>query len=62
MPEANIERVNEYPADNLADILRSDKTIAKVGASNDKTKFSYGELRVLHETCYEILPVNPNPQ
>ncbi len=32
-----------------------------VGASNDKTKFSYGVLRVLHETGYEILPVNPKP-
>ena len=33
-----------------------------VGASGDKTKFSYGVLRVLHETGYEILPVNPNPK
>jgi predicted CoA-binding protein len=32
-----------------------------VGASGDKTKFSYGVLRVLHETGYEMLPVNPNP-
>jgi len=60
MPEADIDRVYEYPADYLADILRSVKTIAMVGASNDKTKFSYGVLRVLHETGYEMLPVNPN--
>ena len=33
-----------------------------VGASGDKTKFSYGVLRVLHETGYEMFPVNPNPQ
>ena len=33
-----------------------------VGASGDKTKFSYGVLRVLHETGYEILPVNPSPK
>jgi len=33
-----------------------------VGASGDKTKFSYGVLRVLHETGYEMLPVNPNPK
>ena len=32
-----------------------------VGASGDKTKFSYEVLRVLHETGYEMLPVNPNP-
>ena len=33
-----------------------------VGASSDKTKFSYGVLRVLHETGYEMIPVNPNPE
>ena len=43
----------------LQDILSSVKTIAMVGASGDKTKFSYGVLRVLHETGYEMLPVNP---
>jgi predicted CoA-binding protein len=62
MPETNIDHGDEYPADFLAEILRSVKTIAMVGASNDKTKFSYGVLRVLHETGYEMLPVNPNPQ
>ena len=30
-----------------------------VGASPDKTKFSYGVLRVLHETGYDMIPVNP---
>jgi predicted CoA-binding protein len=43
----------------LQDILSSVKTIAMVGASGDKTKFSYGVLRVLHETGYKMLPVNP---
>ena len=62
MPEADIYRRYDYPPGYLADILRSVKTIAMVGASNDKTKFSYGVLRVLHETGYEMLPVNPNPQ
>jgi predicted CoA-binding protein len=32
-----------------------------VGASPDKTKFSYGVLRVLSETGYEIIPINPRP-
>ena len=32
-----------------------------VGASPDKTKFSYGVLRVLHETGYDMIPVNPRP-
>ena len=30
-----------------------------VGASPDKTKFSYGVLRGLHETGYDMIPVNP---
>ncbi|NRG19686.1 CoA-binding protein [Rhizobiales bacterium] len=62
MPEADIDRLYDYAPEYLADILRSVKTIAMVGASADKTKFSYGVLRVLHETGYEMLPVNPNPQ
>ena len=45
----------------LQGILKSVKTIAMVGASPDKTKFSYGVLRVLHETGYDMIPVNPNP-
>jgi len=44
----------------LQDILKSVKTIAMVGASPDKTRFSYGVLRVLHETGYDMIPVNPN--
>ena len=48
---------NEY----LQGILKSVKTIAMVGASPDKTKFSYGVLRVLHETGYDMIPINPRP-
>ena len=62
MPEADIDRLYDYTPEFLADILRSVKTIAMVGASGDRTKFSYGVLRVLHETGYEMLPVNPNPR
>jgi predicted CoA-binding protein len=62
MPEADIDRLYDYPSEYLAEILRSIKTIAMVGASGDKTKFSYGVLRVLHETGYEMLPVNPNSE
>ena len=50
-----------YSEDYIRDILSSVKTIAMVGASPDKTKFSYGVLRVLHETGYDIIPVNPRP-
>ena len=51
-----------YSDEYLRDILQSVKTIAMVGASPDKTKFSYGVLRVLHETGYDMIPVNPRPE
>ena len=49
MPEADIDRIYGYPPEFLA------------GISDDETKFSYGVLWVLHETGYEMLPVNSNP-
>ena len=51
-----------YSDEYLKDILSSVKSIAMVGASPDKTKFSYGVLRVLHETGYDMIPVNPRPE
>ena len=57
-----INHDEEYPDGYLADILKSVKTIAMVGASPDATKFSYGVLRVLHETGYDMIPVNPRPE
>ena len=45
----------------LQGILKSVNSIAMVGASPDKTKFSYGVLRVLNETGYDMIPVNPRP-
>ena len=50
-----------YTDDYIRDILDDTRTIAMVGASPDKTKFSYGVLRVLHETGYDMIPVNPRP-
>ena len=50
-----------YTDEYLQEILSSVKTIAMVGASPDKTKFSYGVLRVLHETGYDMIPINPRP-
>lgn len=61
MPEAEIDHIYDYDPSYLADILKSVKTIAMVGASGDKTKFSYGVLRQLSEIGYDILPINPNP-
>ncbi|MEC8487154.1 MAG: CoA-binding protein, partial [Actinomycetota bacterium] len=56
IPET-IEHRYDYDQEYISDILRSVKTIAMVGASDDKTKFSYGVLRQLNEIGYEILPV-----
>ncbi|MCY3879496.1 MAG: CoA-binding protein [Rhodobacteraceae bacterium] len=56
-----MDHTQPYPEEYIQDILRSVKTIAMVGASPDKTKFSYGVLRVLHETGYNMIPVNPKP-
>ena len=50
-----------YTEAYLHGILNSVKSIAMVGASPDKTKFSYGVLRVLSETGYDMIPVNPRP-
>jgi predicted CoA-binding protein/ferredoxin len=56
----HVDHDRGYPADYLATILKEVKTIAMVGASSDPTKFSYGVLRVLHETGYDMIPVNPS--
>ena len=50
-----------YSDTYIQGILSPVKTIAMVGASPDKTKFSYGVLRVLHETGYDMIPINPRP-
>lgn len=62
MPQADIDRIYDYDPAYIANILKSVKTIAMVGASADRTKFSYGVLRQLSEIGYDILPVNPNPK
>jgi predicted CoA-binding protein len=49
----------DYQEAYLQDILKSVKTIAMVGASPDRTKYSYGVLRVLSEIGYVMIPVNP---
>ncbi|MBD3662415.1 CoA-binding protein [Sulfitobacter aestuariivivens] len=61
MPATALDDLYDYNQKYLADILKSVKSIAMVGASADKTKFSYGVLRVLHETGYDMIPINPNP-
>jgi len=56
-----MDHTQPYTEAYLQGILKSVKTIAMVGASPDKTKFSYGVLRVLSETGYDMIPVNPRP-
>ena len=56
-----MDHTKPYSDSYLQGILKSVKTIAMVGASPDKTKFSYGVLRVLSETGYDMIPVNPRP-
>ena len=56
-----MDHTQPYSDAYLQGILNSVKTIAMVGASPDKTKFSYGVLRVLNETGYDMIPVNPRP-
>jgi uncharacterized protein len=57
----HINHDEPYSEAYLQSILKSVKTIAMVGASPDSTKFSYGVLRVLHETGLDMIPVNPTP-
>jgi predicted CoA-binding protein len=59
MTATHMNHDEDCSPDYLATILREVKTIAMVGASSDPTKFSYGVLRVLHETGYDMIPVNP---
>ena len=56
-----MDHTQPYSEAYLQGILKSVNSIAMVGASPDKTKFSYGVLRVLNETGYNMIPVNPRP-
>ena len=56
-----MDHTQPYTEAYLQGILKSVKTIAMIGASPDKTKFSYGVLRVLSETGFDMIPVNPRP-
>ena len=45
--------------DKLREILRTAKTVAVVGISDDPSRASYGISRYLQRSGYRILPVNP---
>ena len=45
---------------NIADVLRSSKTIAVVGISSNRMRPSYGVSEYMQSAGYKIIPVNPN--
>lgn len=50
------------PADQIAALLRSARTIAVVGLSADRTRPSHGVARALRRFGYRIIPVTPNAE
>jgi predicted CoA-binding protein len=46
-------------SDPVADLLKSAKTIAVVGLSNDPLRASHGVSAYMQEQGYRIIPVNP---
>ena len=46
--------------EDIAELLRSARTIAVVGASDRPDRASYGVMRALQAHGYRVLPVNPN--
>ena len=45
--------------DDIADLLKSARTIALVGASDNPGRASYGVMRFLQEQGYRVIPINP---
>jgi predicted CoA-binding protein len=47
---------------DIADLLRSSRTIAVVGLSNKRIRPSYGVSEYMQSAGYRIIPVNPQEQ
>ena len=45
--------------DGIADVLRSTRRIAMIGASSNPIRPSYGVFRYLRRAGYDVVPVNP---
>ena len=45
--------------EDIADLLKSSRTIAVIGASDRPDRPSYGVMKFLQDRGYRILPVNP---
>jgi uncharacterized protein len=50
----------EAAADAVSEILKTSKTIAVVGLSNNRFRPSYGVAQYMQAAGYRIIPVNPN--
>jgi len=50
------------PADQIAALLRTARTIAVVGLSADRTRPSHGVARALQRFGYRMIPVTPNAE
>jgi predicted CoA-binding protein len=46
-------------ADDIADLLKSARTIAVVGASDNPDRASFGVMKFLQDQGYRVIPVNP---
>ena len=51
MPQTN--------AEDIAGLLRSARTIAMVGASDNPARASFGVMKFLQDQGYRVIPVNP---
>jgi hypothetical protein len=58
-PEAALSRHDSYLDDTVHGVLRSVRTIAIVGATNNPARPSYIVFKYLAERGYDVIPVNP---
>jgi len=50
---------NAYSDEYISDILKSVKSVALVGASNNPARPSWQVMKFLLDTGYDVIPVNP---